>query len=262
MIWGWPADGRLIRRYNANSAGKKGINIAGRAGAPVRAEVFDLPENGDTVVGQVTTVKSREWDTLLDIARLEEGEMALGLLPLALEFARVFDCPTDQIFTLDDRDTRDLEVLAQGRCLFAVLRPMGEITPAVTAEPVDQHERNGSGDLLRGHGIEPPGLDVVVEFGFEAVEPAPHRRLLPVDVQCGDLGDLARITEPVCDQLHLPPVDELRRARDHTCTCHRRIIDGPSQAKVGDRDAFDAILQKNVGWLDVAMYQSLSVRGG
>lgn len=35
----------------------------------VRAEVFDLPDNGDTVVGRVTTVESREWDTLLDIAR-------------------------------------------------------------------------------------------------------------------------------------------------------------------------------------------------
>lgn len=36
---------------------------------PARGEVFDLPDNGDTVVGQVTTVESREWDTLLDIAR-------------------------------------------------------------------------------------------------------------------------------------------------------------------------------------------------
>jgi len=36
---------------------------------PAQSEVFDLPDNGDTVVGQVTTVQSREWDTLLDIAR-------------------------------------------------------------------------------------------------------------------------------------------------------------------------------------------------
>jgi len=36
---------------------------------PASGEVFDLPDNGDTVVGQVTTVESREWDTLLDIAR-------------------------------------------------------------------------------------------------------------------------------------------------------------------------------------------------
>ncbi|MEJ2601829.1 MAG: L,D-transpeptidase family protein [Gammaproteobacteria bacterium] len=34
-----------------------------------QAEVFDLPGDGDTVVGQVTTVVSQEWDTLLDIAR-------------------------------------------------------------------------------------------------------------------------------------------------------------------------------------------------
>ncbi len=39
------------------------------AAVAAEAEVFDLPGDGDTVVGQVTTVVSREWDTLLDIAR-------------------------------------------------------------------------------------------------------------------------------------------------------------------------------------------------
>ncbi len=37
ITWAWPAEGRLIRRFNARSSGKKGINIAGKAGSPVRA---------------------------------------------------------------------------------------------------------------------------------------------------------------------------------------------------------------------------------
>jgi lipoprotein NlpD len=35
--WTWPASGKLIRRFNARAAGKKGIDIAGKAGSPVRA---------------------------------------------------------------------------------------------------------------------------------------------------------------------------------------------------------------------------------
>ncbi len=35
--WTWPASGKLIRRFDARSTGKKGINIAGKAGNPVRA---------------------------------------------------------------------------------------------------------------------------------------------------------------------------------------------------------------------------------
>lgn len=37
VIWGWPAQGRLVRTYNANAQGKKGIDIAGEIGDPVRA---------------------------------------------------------------------------------------------------------------------------------------------------------------------------------------------------------------------------------
>jgi lipoprotein NlpD len=37
VFWSWPADGRLIRGYDAGSAGKKGIYIAGEEGEPVRA---------------------------------------------------------------------------------------------------------------------------------------------------------------------------------------------------------------------------------
>jgi lipoprotein NlpD len=35
--WSWPAGGRLIQRYNPTSSGKKGIDISGRKGEPVRA---------------------------------------------------------------------------------------------------------------------------------------------------------------------------------------------------------------------------------
>jgi lipoprotein NlpD len=37
VIWSWPVEGRLIRTYNPTSAGKKGIDIGGKTGDPVRA---------------------------------------------------------------------------------------------------------------------------------------------------------------------------------------------------------------------------------
>ena len=37
VIWSWPVNGRLISGYDAKSTGKKGINIAGKPDAPVRA---------------------------------------------------------------------------------------------------------------------------------------------------------------------------------------------------------------------------------
>ncbi len=37
VFWSWPAEGRLIRAYDANSAGKKGIYIGGKDGQSVRA---------------------------------------------------------------------------------------------------------------------------------------------------------------------------------------------------------------------------------
>jgi len=36
LRWSWPVQGRLISGYNAASAGRKGINIAGKTGTPVR----------------------------------------------------------------------------------------------------------------------------------------------------------------------------------------------------------------------------------
>ncbi|MEA2078255.1 MAG: peptidoglycan DD-metalloendopeptidase family protein [Pseudomonadota bacterium] len=35
--WSWPVRGRVIRSYNPKSAGKKGVNIAGKTGESVRA---------------------------------------------------------------------------------------------------------------------------------------------------------------------------------------------------------------------------------
>lgn len=35
--WRWPVEGRIIKRFDAKSPGKKGIAIAGRPGTPVRA---------------------------------------------------------------------------------------------------------------------------------------------------------------------------------------------------------------------------------
>jgi len=37
VFWSWPVDGRLIRGYDADSTGKKGIDIAGDSGDTVRA---------------------------------------------------------------------------------------------------------------------------------------------------------------------------------------------------------------------------------
>jgi lipoprotein NlpD len=37
IVWSWPARGSLVRRYSASSAGKKGVDIGGRAGDPVYA---------------------------------------------------------------------------------------------------------------------------------------------------------------------------------------------------------------------------------
>ena len=39
------------------------------------------------------------------------------------------------------------------------------------------------------------------------------------------------------------------------------VVDGAGQAEVGDLDALDAVLQQDVGRLDVAMDQPLLVRG-
>lgn len=37
VIWSWPAKGTLIGKYNAKNTGKKGVDIAGKTGDPVRA---------------------------------------------------------------------------------------------------------------------------------------------------------------------------------------------------------------------------------
>ncbi len=37
VIWSWPVNGKLISGYDTKSTGKKGINIAGKSGDPVRS---------------------------------------------------------------------------------------------------------------------------------------------------------------------------------------------------------------------------------
>jgi lipoprotein NlpD len=37
VTWMWPAKGPLLQRYKANSSGKKGIDIGGKSGTPVKA---------------------------------------------------------------------------------------------------------------------------------------------------------------------------------------------------------------------------------
>ena len=37
VLWSWPARGRILRRFNPSGSGKKGIDIAGNSGDPVRA---------------------------------------------------------------------------------------------------------------------------------------------------------------------------------------------------------------------------------
>ncbi len=51
-----------------------------------------------------------------------------------------------------------------------------------------------------------------------------------------------------------------RRARHHPGLGQAGVIAGPRQAKVGDLDALDPVLQKDIGWLDVAVDQPLPVR--
>ena len=51
-----------------------------------------------------------------------------------------------------------------------------------------------------------------------------------------------------------------RRAGDHARLRQAGVVDGPGQAEVGDLDALDAVLQQDVGRLDVAVDQPLPVR--
>jgi hypothetical protein len=44
--------------------------------------------------------------------------------------------------------------------------------------------------------------------------------------------------------------------------CYARIIHGAGQAEIGDLDSLDAVLQQDVGRLDVAMNQTLLVCRG
>jgi hypothetical protein len=54
----------------------------------------------------------------------------------------------------------------------------------------------------------------------------------------------------------------LRRAGDDTGLSQSGIIGRPGQAEVGNLDALDAVLEQDVGRLDVAVDQSLGVGGG
>src|SRR5262249_41414260 len=60
----------------------------------------------------------------------------------------------------------------------------------------------------------------------------------------------------------LLPCHVLRRARHGTPLGNTDVTDGPGQTKVGDPHALNAVLQHNVGRLDVAMDQPLGVGCG
>lgn len=49
---------------------------------------------------------------------------------------------------------------------------------------------------------------------------------------------------------------------DDTRASHRSIVDCSGQAKVGNRDAFNAFLEHDVGGFDVSVNESLGVGGG
>ncbi len=40
LTWAWPVNGEIIKTFSAGGTGNKGIDIAGRAGAPVRAAAY------------------------------------------------------------------------------------------------------------------------------------------------------------------------------------------------------------------------------
>ena len=59
---------------------------------------------------------------------------------------------------------------------------------------------------------------------------------------------------PACSGRHV-----LRRAGDDAALRQAGVVDRPGQAEVGDLDALDAVLQQDVGRLDVAVDQPLGV---
>jgi hypothetical protein len=54
----------------------------------------------------------------------------------------------------------------------------------------------------------------------------------------------------------------LRRAGHDPALRHDGIVHGPRQPEVGDLDPLHPVLQQDVGWLDVAMDQTLGMRLG
>jgi len=63
VSWSWPAEGRLISTYNANSTGKKGVDIAGKTGDPVRAAASGkvvYAGSGLTGYGRLIIIKHNE----------------------------------------------------------------------------------------------------------------------------------------------------------------------------------------------------------
>ena len=40
LTWTWPANGKIVRTFSTRGSGKKGIDIAGKAGAPVKAAAY------------------------------------------------------------------------------------------------------------------------------------------------------------------------------------------------------------------------------
>ena len=53
----------------------------------------------------------------------------------------------------------------------------------------------------------------------------------------------------------------MRRSSDNSGASDGRIIGSAGETEVGDGDSFDALFQQDVRWFDVAMDQSLSMRG-
>ena len=54
----------------------------------------------------------------------------------------------------------------------------------------------------------------------------------------------------------------MRRPGDHPRLRHGGVVDRAGESEVGDLDPLDAVLQQDVGGLDVAVNQALGVGGG
>lgn len=66
MTWQWPADGNIIGRFDANDPLKKGINIGGKLGQPVRAAgAGKVVYSGSGLIGYGKLIILKHNETLL-----------------------------------------------------------------------------------------------------------------------------------------------------------------------------------------------------